>query len=96
LFSGTIGQRVNLLATGVSGCATLQSAAATQGLPIDFFTRLMCQKNNFDLKGWQSGRRAKRGPTWARQCTWAPTVGFIRGCRFFEVARWLVNSGGNT
>jgi hypothetical protein len=89
LFSGTIGQRVNLLATGVSGCANLQSAAATQGLPIDFFTRLIRQKSNFDLKGLQSGRSAKRRPICARQCTLALTVGFIRDHRVFkEAARW--------
>jgi hypothetical protein len=36
--------------SGVSDCGTLENAAATQGLPIDFFTRLIRQESNFDPK----------------------------------------------
>jgi hypothetical protein len=36
--------------SGAKDCSTLESAAATQGLPIDFFTRLIRQESNFDPK----------------------------------------------
>jgi hypothetical protein len=36
--------------SGVPDCGTLENAAATQGLPIDFFTRLIRQESNFDPK----------------------------------------------
>ena len=37
-------------ASGLLSCETLESAAASQGLPIDFFTRLIRQESNFDPK----------------------------------------------
>lgn len=45
--------------SGVSDCGSLESAAATQGLPIDFFTRLIRQESNFDPKA--VSRRGAQG-----------------------------------
>jgi hypothetical protein len=37
-------------ASGLLGCETLESAAASEGLPVDFFTRLIRQESHFDAK----------------------------------------------
>jgi Transglycosylase SLT domain/SPOR domain len=36
--------------SGALDCGNLENAAATQGLPVDFFTRLIRQESNFDPK----------------------------------------------
>jgi hypothetical protein len=46
LMSGTIGQGGNLLATGVSDCATFEGVGVTKGPFIEFLNRLMRQKSN--------------------------------------------------
>jgi len=78
------------LAISISDRATLEKTAATQSLPIDFFTWLIRRKTNFDPRGWPLRRGAKHRPIYARQYMMARIVGSVGGRRVYkELARQL-------